>query len=152
MPNSSAKSLRSGTISGPAYDGVALPALLEEVLDLELTVNALRYRQRDTPRTIADGALTLHQDVRVASLSREPLALLSALDARASLDDMPIGRHYGLVRRSGDGLDVVPLAPEFGEPLLAVAAGDGDALPAETVEALVGAGLIVGSTRPECIS
>jgi hypothetical protein len=43
---------------------------------------------------------------------------------------------------------VVPLAPEFGEPLLAVAAGEGDALPAETIELLADAQLIVGSTRP----
>jgi hypothetical protein len=124
----------------------ALPALVEEVLDLELAVNALRYRRLDTPPpAIADGMLTLHQDVGVASLSREPLALLSALDARGSLEDVPVGRHYVLVRRTDDGLDVVPLAPEFAEPLLAVAANDGDSLPPETVEMLAGAELIVRS-------
>ena len=123
----------------------AVPSLVEEVLDLELAVNALRYRQPSTsPRAVADRTLTLHEDVRVASLSREPLALLSALDARASLNDMPVGKHYVLVRRTDDGLDVVPVAPEFGEALLAVAAGDGDLLPRETVDVLVGAQLIVG--------
>ena len=122
----------------------ALPALIEEVLDLELAVNALRYGHAGSePSPVADGALSLREDARVVRISREPLAMLSALDAERPLDELAVGEHYVLVMSGDDGLEVLPIADELGEPLLAIARGDGDSVPAETVELLVETGLVV---------
>jgi hypothetical protein len=134
----------------------AVPQLVEEVLDLELAVNSLRYPQRDgawSPATASDALpvsrLHVSPDVRVARLRREPLALLSALDTRAPLDDVPRGDHYVLARIDGDGLDVLPLKPELGKPMLAIAQGDGESVPAETVELLLNSGLVVTHASPD---
>ena len=123
----------------------ALQPLVEEVLDLELAVNELRYRKGHAGREAATavGAFSLQEDARVARLSREPLALLGALDRREPIEDVPAGEHYVLVLNGDDGLDVLPLAPELGAPLFAIARGDGDSIPAETVAMLLEAGLLV---------
>jgi len=47
----------------------------------------------------------------VVRLSREPLALLSALDTERPLDELPEGEHYVLVMGGGDDLEVLPIGP-----------------------------------------
>ena len=125
--------------------GGALPALIEEVLDLELAVNTLRYGHAgsQTP-AVAEDALALCDDTRVVRISREPFALLSALDAETPLDELAAGEHYVLLTGAGDGLEVLPIAAELGEPLLTIARGDGGSVPIETVELLMETGLVVG--------
>lgn len=124
--------------------GGALPALIEEVLDLELAVNALRYGHAGSePSAVAEGALALREDTRVVRISREPLALLSALDAETPLDELAVGEHYVLLTSGDDGLEVLPIAAELGEPLLTIARGDGDSVPIETAEMLMETGLVV---------
>ena len=76
-------------------------------------------------------------------ISREPLALLSTLDAERPLDELAVGEHYVLLTGGGDGLEVLPIAAELGEPLLTIARGDGDSVPIETVEMLMETGLVV---------
>jgi hypothetical protein len=80
--------------------------------------------------------------VRVVRLSREPLALLSALDTEMPLDELADGEHFVVVMGRGDDLEVLPVAPELGEPLIAITRGDGDSVPLDTVEMLVDAGLV----------
>jgi hypothetical protein len=123
----------------------ALPPLVEEVLDLELAVNELRYGRGDSAgeAVTASGGLTLREDARVVRLSREPLALLAALDRREPVEDVPVALHYVLVVNGDDGLDVLPLAPELGEPLFAIARGDAPSISAETVAMLCEAGFLV---------
>jgi len=125
----------------------ALPPLVEEVLDLELAVNALRYGYAGSERPVARGALALRKDARVVRLSREPLALLSALDTEIPLDELPEGEHYVLVMGGGDDLEVLPIAAELGVPLLAITRGDGDSVPADMVETLMDAALIERPTE-----
>lgn len=122
----------------------ALAPLVEEVLDLELAVNALRYGHAGSePPSITGAAFALREDVRVLRLSREPLALFSALDAEVPLDELPEGEHYVLVMGGGDNLEVLPVAAGLGKPLLTIARGEGDSVRLETIESLAHAGLVV---------
>ena len=80
----------------------------------------LRFERRSSedPRDLASD-LTGRQrhkrpperHARVVRLSREPLALLSALDTERPLDELPEGEHYVLVMGGGDDLEVLPIGP-----------------------------------------
>jgi hypothetical protein len=124
-----------------------LPVLVEEVLDLELAVNALRYGHAGSGRSpVAEDAPALRDGARVVRLSREPLALLSALDAETPLEELPEGEHYVLVMRGVDDLEVLPVAAELGEPLFAISRDEASSVSEETVEMLLDTGLVVQPT------
>jgi hypothetical protein len=107
-------------------------------------VNALRYGHAGSgPPPVAEDALALRDDARVIRLSREPLALLSALDAETPLEELAEGEHYVLVMSGVDDLEVLPVAAEFGEPLLAISRDEASSVEEETVEMLLDAGLVV---------
>jgi len=126
-----------------------LPPLVEEVLDLELAVNALRYGHAGSgPPRVAEDAFALRDDARVIRLSREPLALFSALDAETPLEDLAEGEHYVLVMSGVDDLEVLPVAAELGKPLLAISRDDASPVPEEIVEVLLDAGLVVQLSGP----
>src|SRR5262249_48478676 len=121
-----------------------LPALVEEVLDLELAVNALRYGHAGSaPPPVAEDALALRDDARVIRLSREPLALLSALDAETPLEELAEGEHYVLLMGGVEDLEVLPVAAELGETLLAISRDGAGSVAEETVEVLLDTGLVV---------
>ena len=125
-------------------DAGDLPTLVEEVLDLELAVNALRYGHAGSgPQPVAEDAVALREDVRVIRLSREPLALLSALDAETPLEELAEGEHYVLLMSGVDDLEVLPVAAELGKPLLAISRDGANSVAEETVEMLLGTGLVV---------
>jgi hypothetical protein len=124
----------------------ALPPIVEEVLNFELAVNDLRYRHRNSAGTgLAGKAFALHENARIVRLSREPLGLLSALDAREPLAEVPAGEHYVLVLKTESSFDVVPILSKFGRALLAIAEGESGSLPTESLDALLKLGLVVAN-------
>lgn len=92
-----------------------------------------------------DGPLRLHPLVGLARFSREPGALVAALQRKRPLpyDDIPAGDFPVLVDLRGDRRAMALLPPSTAEALHALRAGA--ALPIEAAEALIEQGLAVAA-------
>jgi hypothetical protein len=84
-----------------------------------------------------------------ARAAREPRAArpVLRLDAGTPLDDLLAGELYVLVIRGDDAVEVLAIAPGLGAPQFAIAWGEAESVPDETVEVLIEAGLLVHVVR-----
>ena len=137
------RALDEGTLEQP---------FLREVVNFELHQYDLGMLPRK--RTLAaveeaaarnpDGPVALHPMVRVARFGHDPAVLLPRVMAKEPLPyaDVPEGEFYLLMDVRGEERQILPMELAWGRVLAGIADGTEEA-PAEKVEALLEAGLLV---------
>lgn len=124
-------------------EGLVLQPHVADVLALELAANEVRFASAGFVPAESEHELTaVHPLVRVVTFATEPGALLGALAADDPLPAVSTGEHHLLVDGRGPALRMVPLRPELGRRLLALAASGADAGSSPLDAELAAAGLI----------
>lgn len=126
--------------------GVAPQPHLADVLGFEIAINDLRFRSGDSVVADRDRPAHVHPLIRVVAFAHEPLCLLEALSEGRVPDDVPAGEHYVLIDCRDGGLQIVPVATEFGLRLLGLASGASADLSRADDQALHRVGLLVCPT------
>jgi hypothetical protein len=137
--------IQAGAIDNP---------LIEEVLDLELSKNALRFlprqriaRELNGMAPASDSApLRLHPLVRVVRFRHDPGKLLQLLEERsASAYALPDGEFFLVLSAGTEELEIRRVDPGLGRLLLSIQAGTAPALGLEDAAILLQAGLVIRS-------
>jgi hypothetical protein len=137
--------IRAGVIDDP---------WIEEVVDLELAVNALRFLPRRSLLRELQGAascdmdapLHLHPLVRIVRFRHDPARLLPLLDRRSPPPyALAEGEFFLLVSTTGEELEINRIDAEPGRLLLAIQAGEAPSLKPEEAALLLREGLVVRS-------